>query len=79
MENITTYYIYNCIVVVILFWWSPNIPSSNLYEVSTYNYMDRISLRSSSHVKASMVLTIVDNLCIHKITSKYYFNIYSII
>ena len=46
-------------------WWSPFIPSRNLDEVFNYNHMDLMSLRSRSHVKASMVLTRADHLFIH--------------
>ena len=55
------------LLFVIFIWWSPFIPSSNLDEVFTYNYiyMALISLRSRSHVKASMVLTRADHLFIH--------------
>ena len=57
-------------ILLLLFciWWSPFIPSRNLYEVFTYNliiYMALMFLRSRSHVKASMVLTRADNLFIH--------------
>ena len=41
------------------------IPSRNLDEVFTYNHKALMSLRSRSHVKASMVLTRADKLCIH--------------
>ena len=59
-------YIYIYIVIVIFIWWSPFIPSRNLDEVFTYNhYMALMSLRSRSHVKASMVLTRADHLFIH--------------
>ena len=53
------------IVFVIFIWWSPFIPSRNLDEVFTYNQMDLMSLRSRSHVKASMVLTRAAHLFIH--------------
>ena len=46
-------------------WWSPFIPSRNLDEVFIYNHMALISLRSRSHVKASMVKTRADYLFIH--------------
>ena len=46
-------------------WWSPFIPSRNLDEVFTYIHIALISLRSRSHVKASMVLTRDDHLFIH--------------
>ena len=60
-------YIYINVVIVIFIWWSPFIPSRNLDEVFTYNhiYMALMSLRSRSHVKASMVLTRADHLFIH--------------
>ena len=41
------------------------IPSGNLDKVFTYNHMALMSLRSRSHVKASMVLTRADHLFIH--------------
>ena len=44
---------------------SPFIPPRNLDEVFTYIHMTVMSLLSRSHVKASMVLTIADHLCIH--------------
>ena len=53
------------VIVVICIWWSPFIPSRNLDEVFTYNHMTLMSLRSRSHVKASMVLTRADYLFIH--------------
>ena len=62
------YYIYIVIVVIVIFiWWSPFIPSRNLDEVFTYNHicMALMSLRSRSHVNASMVLTRADHLFIH--------------
>ena len=37
----------------------------NLDEVITYNQMALMSLRSRSHVKASMLLTRADHLLIH--------------
>ena len=61
---ILTYYIVIVIVIVIFIWWSIFIPSRNLDEVFTY--MALMSLRSRSHVKASMVLTRADHLFIHK-------------
>ena len=48
-----------------LFWWSPFVPSRNLDEVFTYNNMALMSLRSRSHIKASMVLTRADYLFIN--------------
>ena len=51
-------YIYIYIVIVIVIWWSPFIPSRNLD-------ICLMSLRSRSHVKASMVLTRADHLFIH--------------
>ena len=42
-------------IIVILFWWSPFIPSRNLDEVFTYNHMAIMSLRNS-HVNTSMFL-----------------------
>ena len=57
-------YIYFCIVI--FNWWSPLIPSRNLDGVFTYNHMALMSLRSRSHVKASMFLTTrADHLFIH--------------
>ena len=59
-------YCFLYIGIVIFIWWSPFIPSMNLDEVFTYNHIWPIySLRSRSHVKASMVLTRADHLCIH--------------
>ena len=66
-------YIYIVIVIVIvilvvwvvIFLYSPLIPSRNLDEVFTYNHMALMSLRSLSQVKASMVLTRADQLFIH--------------
>ena len=61
-------YTYIYIYIVIFIWctpWSPFIPSRNLDEVFTYNHIWLISLRSRSHVKASMVLTRADHLFIH--------------
>ena len=55
----------NSNILLLLFWWSPFTPSRNLDEVFTYNHMALISLRSLSHVKASMVLTRADHLFIH--------------
>ena len=52
---IYTYYIYIVIVIFSLFWRSPFIPSRNLDEVFTYNYIAFMSLRNRSHIKASMV------------------------
>ena len=55
----------------------------NLDEVFTYNHMDLMSLRSRTHVNASMILTRADHLFIYNhirylsdITSKYYFKTY---
>ena len=52
-------------LLLLLFWWSPFIPSRYLDEVITYNHMALISHRIHSHVKASMVLTKADHLFIH--------------
>ena len=51
--------------VVIFIWWGPFIPSRNLDEVFTYNHMTLMSLRSRSHVKASMFLKRADHSFIH--------------
>ena len=51
--------------MVIVIWWSPFIPSWNLDAFFTCNRMALMSLRSRSHVKASMVLTRADHLFIH--------------
>ena len=56
---------YIVIVIVIVIWWSPFITSRNLDEVFNYNEMTLMSLRSRTHVKASVVLTRADHLCIH--------------
>ena len=74
-------YIYKCCCFI---WWSSFIPSKNIDEVFSYNYMDIMSLRSRSHVKEFMFLTRADHLFIHNyiyiyiynITSKYYFKTY---
>ena len=52
-------------LLLLLFWLSTFIPSNNLDEVFTYNHMALMSLRSRSHVKASMVLMRADHLFIH--------------
>ena len=52
-------------LLLLLLWWSPFIPFRNLDEVFTYNHMALLSLRSRSHVKASVVLTRADHLFIH--------------
>ena len=57
-------YVYVCVYVIVI-WWSPFIPSRNLDEVFTYKHMAIMSLRSRSHVKASMVLTRADHLFLH--------------
>ena len=57
------------LLLLLLFRWSPFIPSRNLYEVFTYNQMALISLRSCSRVKTSMVLTRSDHSCIHNYIS----------
>ena len=64
------------IYIVIFIWWSPFIPSWNLDEVFTYKHMALISLRSQSHVKASMVLTRADNLFILNYIRYIYIYIY---
>ena len=51
-------YIYIYIVIYIVL-------ASNLDEVLTYNHMDLMSLRIRSRVKASIVLTRGNHLCIH--------------
>ena len=51
--------------IVIFIWWSSFIPTRNIDEVFTYNHMAQMSLRSRSHVNASMVLTRADYLFIH--------------
>ena len=45
---------------------------------SAYNHMALMSLRSRSHVNASIILTRADHLYIqlYKITSRYYFKTY---
>ena len=53
------------IVIFIVIWWIPFIPSRNLDEVFTYNHIAIISLRNCSLVEASMVLTRDDHLFIH--------------
>ena len=47
------------------------MPSRNLDEDITYNYMALMSLRSHSHVQCAFIYT-----QLYKITSKYYFKIY---
>ena len=42
-------------LLLLLFRWSQFIPSRNLIKVFTYNHMALMSLRSRSHVNASMV------------------------
>ena len=51
--------------MLFLFWWSPFIPSRNLDEVFTYNHLALMSLRSHSHINASMILMRADYLFIH--------------
>ena len=51
------------IVIVIVIWWSPFIPSRNLDEVFTYNQMALMSLRS--FVMAITFLTKADHLFIN--------------
>ena len=53
------------LLLLLLFWWSPFIKSSNLDQVFIYNYLTLMSLRSRSNVKASMVLTRYNHLFIH--------------
>ena len=71
---IYAYYIYiNIVIVIVIFiWWNPFIPFRNLDEVILLSlitiYMALMSLRSRSHVKASMVLTRADHLFIHNYT-----------
>ena len=63
----TNYYLckYNYkIVIAVLFWGNPFIPSRNLDEAFTYNNMDLISLLSGSHVKAYACIHIG---CIHDV------------
>ena len=62
------YQVIGIIYIVIVILWSPFILSRNLRvldKVFTYNHMALMSLRRHSHVKASMVLTRADHLCIH--------------
>ena len=53
---------YTCIF---LFYFCGIHPSRNLDEVFTYNHIALMSLRSRSHVMASVVLNRADHLCIH--------------
>ena len=46
-------------------YFGPLITSRNLDEVFTYNHMALMSLRSLTHVKASIVLMRADYLVIH--------------
>ena len=71
------------LLFILLFWWSPFIPSRNLDKVLTYNHIALMFIRSRSRVKASMILTRADHLFIHNyirsilvITSKYYYKTY---
>ena len=57
--------VYYIIYIVILLYGSSLLPSRNLDEVFTYNHMALMSLRSRSHVNASVVLTRADHLFIH--------------
>ena len=47
--------------IVIFIWLSPFIPSRNLYDVFTYNHMTLLSIRSRSHVKATIIVTKADH------------------
>ena len=68
IQNIYIYiYIYIYIVIVVFIWWSPFIPSRNLYDVFTYNHTDLMSLRCRSHIKGSIVLIRADYLFIQNI------------
>ena len=61
--------------------WIPFIPSRNLDEAFIYNHMAIMSLRSRSHVKASVVLTRADYLFIPNYirSLKYYFKTYFLV
>ena len=63
----TVILLYFIICYLLLFRRSPLIPSRNLDEVFTNNYMALMSLRSRSRIKASVVLTRADHLFIHTI------------
>ena len=54
-----------CSVYSVIVWGSAFIPCRNLDEVFTYNHMTLMSLRSSSRVNESIVLTRADHLFIH--------------
>ena len=62
LKFVNTYNSNIYVILLLLFWWSPLIPSRNLDEVSliSYNHIAIMSLRSRYHVKAS-----ADHLCIH--------------
>ena len=65
-------YIY-ILLLILVFWGRPFIPSRNIDEVLTYNHMALMSLRSRSLVEVSMVLTRADHLFmtqLYKIASK---------
>ena len=57
--------LYITTVLLLLFWYSPFMPSRHLDEVFTYNHMALMYLRSCYRVKASMVLKRDDHLFIH--------------
>ena len=54
-------YSYMTKVILIVFFKSPFVPSSDLDEVFTYNPMALMSLRSRSRIKAFVLLTRADH------------------
>ena len=80
IHNIYIYiyiYIYILLLLLLLLFLFGRVLSSHPDEVFTYNNMALMSLRSHSHVKASMVLTRADIYTqLYKITYTYYFKTY---
>ena len=62
--------------MLLLFYLSTFIPYRNLIEVLTYNHMTLLSLRSRSHVRASMALTRAGYLFIHNYIRSHIHNIF---
>ena len=75
--NIITYNCNNTYIYIYIFFYLMESfhPFRNLDEVFTYNHMALMSLRSLSHVKASMVLTRADQLFIHNYIRSFLNNI----
>ena len=80
--NLLIILIYVIVIIIVIFiWWSHSSHPGTYMKFSliSYNHMTLMSLRSRSHVNASMVLTRADHLFIYKCIDNYIRSLLNII